>query len=418
MRASTGGFAVLVGVWLLGQVTVAPAGPMDDDRPVFELRSTDGRSALQFQFAAQFRWEYNYFDRGGDPGWASRNRLFFRRLRPVVRGKFLGGDLTWLLHLNLVPGATELMDLWIGFRFTDQLRVQLGQAKVPYTRYRLNSFQHRPVVEWSYDTWYFGCERQIGITFHNGMSRPPPLEYQVGVYTGVNARASNGVGMARVYAAPRPSPSSLADPAPLDAMHTEIAGHLAYNTGDIVVGRPSDLEGGPPRFSFGLSAAIDLDPVPRQDMRLRIAPEVEARLFGLALTGVFHLGLVDEVVGNRSFRPGVLGGLAQASYVFCECYEVALRYSVVHILGDLRRDARAWADAEIATADDAARADLVARHIETGRVLRHHEVDLGFNWYLYSTTLKWQVDVGWLLHEHLDGKRHEVQVRSHVQVAF
>jgi len=114
----------------------------------------------------------------------------------------------------------------------------------------------------------------------------------------------------------------------------------------------------------------------------------------------------------------VLGGLAQASYSFCERYEVALRYSVVHILGDLRRDARTWADAQIDGVSDAERPGIIARHADTGRIRRHHEVDLGFNWYLFSTTLKWQIDAGWLLHEHLEGDRHELQVRSHVQLAF
>jgi hypothetical protein len=212
--------------------------------------------------------------------------------------------------------------------------------------------------------------------------------------------------MSNIFGQKLTSPSSLADPSPFENMHSEIVAHLAYNSEGIDLRRPSDLEGGPPRFSIGLSGAWDLRPTERQDMRLRIAPEAEFRAYGFAVGGVFYLALWDEVTGKDTYGLGLLGGVLQTSYVFLERYEIAARYTVIHIMKDLRVDARSWAEQQ----DEP--------DSEVGSLIRVHEANLGFNLYLHGTTFKWQVDAGILVHERIDGDLTDFQLRTQLQLSF
>lgn len=388
-------------------------------RPRLALETADGAHGLGFQLAAQFRWTYLYFEPTPDGERASRSRLLFRRLRPVLRGHLFGDRLHWLLHLNLVPGATELMDLWLDYRLHDWVQVRLGQMKIPYTRYRLNSFKDRIAADWSPATIAFGCERQLGVMLHNGVGDPPEYEFELGLFNGVNARASNGIGLEQTYAEPLPNPSDLADPDPLyDQMHAELVLHLAYNAGDYDRRRPSDLAGGSPRWSLGLSWAWDLQPRARRDLQMRFAPEVELRWAHWALGGQLYLGLFDPAHGGGGYAPGLLGGLVYTSHLFAERYELGLRYAIVHRLGDLRRDARREAEARLAAAPEAERPALQQRHALTGRVRSDHELVLAFNWYLFGTTLKWQTDAGLLLRELDDDSLLDARLRTQLLLAF
>jgi hypothetical protein len=387
------------------------------EKPNLWLASGDGSSWISFHLALQFRWEYLYKDTGA--GRASDNRIRFARIRPVVKGSLFAEDLTYLMHINLTPGLLELMDLWFDYRFSSHLRIKTGQMKIPFTRYRLNSFADRPVLDWSQPTRYFGAERQVGIMLHNGRSDMPAIEYELGLYTGINMRAANGVGMSKVYAEPALNPSSLVDPAGSENMHSEAVGHIAYNFGGINVRRSADLEGGPPRFSVGLSGAWDLHPTPRQDLRLRIAPEASFRAYGFALDLVFHLGWFDQTTGSNGCVLGMTAGVAQASYVFSERYEIALRYTFVHLLADLRDDARAYAVSRIESAGDAAElARLYDRYREVGLLQTVHETNLGLNIYRFGPAVKWQVDLGLLVYDRTDDVRYDFQLRTQMQLSF
>lgn len=389
------------------------------ERPKLKLASADGQSSIEFHLALQLRWEYLYQDQGTGKDRTSQSKLMLRRIRPTLSGSLLTEELTWLLHLSTAPGSLELMDLWIDYKIHPWLQVQVGQMKIPFTRYRLNSFQDRPLVEWSYPTHYFGAERQLGVMLHNGVGKPPDFEFELGVFDGVNARASNGIGAEKVYAEPPINPSNLAQPTPLEHLHTELVLHLAYNYGGIHVRRPSDLEGGPPRFSVGASLAWDLNPRPLHDLQLRVAPEAEFRWAGFAIGGQFYLGLFDPLAGGDGYQPGLLGGLVYASYFFGGAYEISARWANVSILSAYRTDARTHADAKIAAAgDETEAAALGNRYARTGRLHNEQEINLGFNWYLLGTTLKWQIDLGLLVHELDSQTLYDAQLRTQLQLAF
>jgi len=387
--------------------------------PRLAIATDDGSSSIRFQLAAQVLWWFEYTDQGSGAAAVYDNAIRFRRLRTVIGGSLVSENFTYKLHLNLVPGAIELIDLWFDYRFHAHFAVRLGQGKVPFTRYRFGSFRTRPVVDWSYPSKYFGSERQIGLTMHNNMGRPPRVEYQVGIYTGVNARDGNGVGMPLVFGESRPNPSDLIDPAAPDSFHPELAAHIAYNHDDINVRDPQDWEGGPPRFSAGFSAAWDLQPTAGQDFTLRLAPEAVFKVHGFTLWGVFYLAFWDEVAGDGGLGLGMLGGMAQASYAFLEHFDIGLRYTNVSILSALRQDARRHADARIAAEEDeAARAELESALLDVGQLEAEHELTLGFNVYLLARTLRLSLDGAMLLHQRIDGNRYDMRIRIQTQFAF
>ncbi|MBI5491169.1 MAG: hypothetical protein HY905_27805 [Deltaproteobacteria bacterium] len=411
--------AASVGAIGVARTAVADGEGPSFERPRLQVATEDGQSSFRLRLAAQFRWDGTSVDKGDEADRDWQDKIYFRRLRLVFEGSAITEDLTYRLHLNLVPGLLELDDMWINYKFHDQARLLFGQNKIPFTRYRIDSFLDLPLTEWGYETPYFGAERQIGLTLHNGMDRPPEFEYEFGIYTGVNARASNGIGMSKVFAETPPNPSLLTNPAPPSSFHPELVAHLAYNYGGIDVRKPSDLEGGPFRFSVGVSAAWDAQPDPRLDFAMRLAPEVLIKVGGFHALGVFYLGFWEQSTGDEAMALGMFGGVAQMSYVFLDMYEVSLRYSTVSILDDLRSDARAWADQRIAAETDPdEQAALVKQYKDTGLLMAEHEILVGFNVYLLGTTLKLQIDGGVRIHERTDEDRQDGLVRTQIQLAF
>ena len=414
LTAGIGLLSLLVSIWLMPHTALAEARI-----PRLELATEDGSSSIRFRLAAQILWAYDLRDVGPSQPLEEENSIRFRRLRPVITGSVFTEAFTYLLHLNLVPGALELMDLWFNYRFHRHVEVRLGQLKIPYTRYRLGSFATRPVADWSVPNRYFGAERQIGLMLHNNVGRPGAWEYQVGIYTGVNARSSNGVGVPLTYSESRPNPSDLVDPSAPSSFHPEIVAHIAYNYNNMDVSAPQDWEGGPARFSIGASVAWDARPEAGQDLTLRFAPEVIFKVHGFTLWGVFNLGFFDELAGSERMELGMLAAVAQASYVFLDRYEVGLRYTNVTLLSAIRRDSRAFGERMIEEAeDDEERAAFEEQYAENGLLEGEHELNLGFNIYLFDTALKLQLDGGLLIHEWEDGNRYDMQIRLQGMLKF
>lgn len=387
--------------------------------PSFVISTDDGSNSLAFHFAAQFQWEYLYKDGPALQPYTSESKLKFRRIRPVLEGKLFSKDISWLLHLSIAPGALELMDLWLDYRIHDWVQVRMGQMKIPFTRYRLGSYKNLPVVDWSYPTKYFGAERQLGIMLHNNLKHPPRYEFQLGLFDGMNARAANGIGLEKAYMVPVENPSSLVDPQPhYESMHSELVLHLAYHFGRMKSAE-KDGDAEPLDFSLGMSTAWDLAPRATHDMHLRLAPEMEFRWSSFSLGCLAYLGLVDMTQKDATYDPGIMGGLVYARYKFADDYEVGFRYAGIWILDKLRQDVQArtevLADAE---SDEQARQDLLQELASAGHLLSEQEFTLGFGWYLYGKTLKWQTDISLVLHELDDGQLMDSRLRTQLQLAF
>jgi len=395
----------------------AAAGP--EPTPQHEIVSDDGMSTVSIHLWTQMLVQHEQTGLWTDEPDDGDTRLRFRRIRPVLRGKLMSERLSYVLHLSTAPGSLEFMDWFIDYKRSTELSLRVGQQKIPFTRHRMNSFRDRPVVDWSWPTRYFGAERQYGIMAHNGAGKPARLEYEVGVFSGVNARASNGVGMALAYADEITNPSNLVDPAPAVEVHPEVAAHVAFNEGGINVRRPSDLEGGGLRYSLGLSAAWDARPTDRQDTTLRVAPEFLVQLHGWAAAGVAYAGVCQEVTGSEAHELCLAGGLFSLGRVFRDDYEIAVRYGGVFLLGALRDDARQYADEQIGSVTDPDEAAaLVALYSDVGYLRAEHEVGTGLTVYLFGTAVKWQTDVALLVHDRTDDDRYDVRGRTQLQLAY
>ena len=384
----------------------------------FSVSSEDGRWSLTPGLALQLRYQLDAREVGEEGD--TDGFVEARRVRPTLRGALLSKELGYYLHLSTAPGSIELMDAYLDYTLRPWLRARAGQWKIPFTRYRTGSFKDLTLVDWPVVTTYFGAERQMGLALHNGYEKPPAgLQYEAGVFTGVNARASHAVGLSRLFGETPASPSDLADPGPRAGVHPELVAHLAYNLAGIDPSRDTDWEGGPLRLSAGVSAAWDLDPDPQADLALRLAPEVLLKLLRLSLFGAFYVGFVRTGDGVGDQRLGMLGGVFQTSYLFREQLELALRYAIVQNDAGLLQDARDRARALIEAATDLQeRSALEKRYAKAGTVQREHETAIGLNVYLIGRSLKLQTDLSWLAHDTAAVRKHDLRFRTQLQLAF
>ncbi len=232
----------------------------------------------------------------------------------------------------------------------------------------------------------------MGFALHNGYEEPPKWSYALGVFTGVNARASHAVYLPKIYGEDIVNPSNLADPGPNARFHPELFLHVSHNTKNIRVQSDTDEKRDGFRYSAGLSAAWDLDPTAYQDLQIRLAPEFLIKCQGLSIFAAGYAGFVEIGEPART-EPAMVGGLFQAAYRISNRYEVSARYAVVDfknvIVNDAYDRARQLIDEaenrlDTAVVKEFAQQsfdDITARYGNAGQVLREQEIRLGFNIY-------------------------------------
>jgi len=410
----------LIVVFLSAWPSAASIGP-------FEVHSADSSAVLNLRMAAQLRMDWESNDGGVRADRHSRLTMQARRVRPTVALELPKQKLRFYLHISTTPGSLELMDCYFNYRYRENLRFRVGQYKTPFTRYRIQSFQRLTFVDWAVVTKYFGAERQMGLAVHNGYETPPRWGYVLGVFNGVNMRASHAVGLAGVYGEPSVNRSDLADPGPKAEFHPELFGHLSLNTGGIDVHSDSDERRQGWRSSFAASVAWDLDPDQYRDLALRFAPEMLFKCDGASFMSVGYIGF-GPIDNSLRTRLAMVGWLVQTSLRLTDRYEFSLRYALVDIDDAVLDDAFYRAGRLIETAqkqlDDSAlsqeKFDSVSkRYRDAGRITREQEVTAGFNIYLQGHALKWQSDLG-LLHRTLrdTDATDDIVVSSQIQIAF
>jgi len=112
----------------------------------FALQSEDGRYRLKVGLIVQLQMRAESRELGPAKGHETRVRYLARRVRPSMRGNALSKDLGFYLHLSTAPGSLEFMDWYLDFRFHPYFRLRGGQFKIPFTRYRIQSFRYRSKV--------------------------------------------------------------------------------------------------------------------------------------------------------------------------------------------------------------------------------------------------------------------------------
>ena len=378
----------------------------------FEFESDDGLSSIRPGLSLQLLLSYENEQEDADGSRLNSAVIKSRRIRPTLKGRILGGDISYYLHLSTNYGSLELMDVYFDFRIVPDAVVRAGQCKIPFTRYRIMSFKNLTFPDWPSVTRYFGAERQMGLSLHNGYENQKEFAYVIGAYTGQNSRAAHATGLAHTYGISLENPSDLTDPAPPDEFHPELVGHFSYNYGGIDTKTDTDWSGGGLRFSLGISAAWDIRPVRYVDTAQRIAPEFLLKVSNISFFTAFYAGFVqDTYLGEASgSAPAVMGALVQASWLFIRRFEISARYVFIDIDNGILEDARIRATAD---------ADTAPEDLDTiGVVNQEHEAALGFNFYIIGTSLKLQTDVAWLGTRLIHEDRDDVRVRSQLTLAF
>jgi len=377
----------------------------------FEFESDDGLSSIRPGLTLQLLFYCENEQTSSGIGQNSAS-IQSRRIRPTIRGNILSRDIGYYLHLSTNVGSLELMDLYFDFRIVPDLVVRAGQCKIPFTRYRIMSFKNLTFPDWASLIKYFGAERQMGLSLHNGYEKQNEFAYVLGVYTGQNARASQATGLARTYGISVANPSDLTDPAAPDEIHPELVGYFSYNYGGIDTKTDTDWNGGGLRFSLGLSAAWDIRPVKYVDIAQRVAPEFLLKVSNLSFFSAFFAGFVQDTYQDESSDsgPAITSALVQTSYLFMRRVEIIARYAFVDVKNDILEDARMMAESD---------ADITPEDLEKiAFVNQEHETALGINFYIIGTSLKLQTDVAWLGTRLMNEERDDVRVRSQLTLTF
>ncbi len=383
-------FVSAVCLCLCGLSISAYADDREQSLPPIVVYSADSSSYIRFGFAGQLRTQFTATDAGGAGNSDESLEMEARRIRFILSGDLFGPDLTFKTQLSAAPGSSELIDFYFDYHLNSRVQFRVGQYKIPFTRYRQQSFSQLGFADWSIVSTCFGAERQMGVTVHNGWRRSSGLTYAFGVFSGTNARASHGVGLARAYGARILNPSALSNPGPRGEFHPELVASIGFGSSGEKNGPDSDASNGNLSYLLNLSGTYDCDAENQKDFVARIAPELQIESSGLAIRAIGYAGFARLL----DTRLAALGGLLQASWPVSDSRSIAARYAIVHF-------------------ED----ELVAR-LPSGQAETEMEFTLGVNSQLHGSSVQWQNDVGVIRRTFHRDSHADVIVRSQFQVVF
>ena len=359
------------------------------------LYSEDGRDALSLGLAAQLPTTINPRDLVEEGPQTTETTVQFRRIRLRFRGQLWDEKLSTLLQFDLAPRAPQLMDLYLQYNVASQLKLRVGQHRIPFARYGMQWVTWLAMAEWPITAPFFGNERQIGLTVHNSSPQTPPRwEYALGVFTGEARHALHGAALARDYGELPTNPSSLRDTAAPGDINPELVLHLGHNSPGMKL-RNVDNRTTRLGYAFALAAAWDIRPTAAREPAARFSADVAFKLRTFQLSAVGYLALIEEVA-DGDLQLGLLGVLAEAGWHFLPRWELLARYALVRRTKRLLEDARGHADERIAAAAEDQQQAVIERYREAGMVEGDHELAGGVTFYLVGDAIKLQTDVTWL----------------------
>lgn len=374
----------------------------------------DSEDWIRIGLVAQLQYEHEQFLGGAGLQKGATDTLEFRRLRTVLASSFLEGRIRSQLQLNLSPQALELIDLWLSFTRYRFASVRVGQFKIPFTRYRAQSFAALSFTDWSPVTKMFGAERQLGLeaSASGGLAN---LEYALGVFTGQNARASHAVGLEKYYGETPQNPSELGDGTVFTSFDPALVGRVAKSFGKIDTVTNSDIAGGPLRHSLGLSLAWTARPEQTVDLPVRLALEWLAKLHHFDVNAVAYLGWFERWA-NGKLGFGSFGLLAEAGYRITSIFEVATRYSLVYYSNALQDDAAAYAQFQIDDAEDPVQAAV--QYAGVGELIAGQELSLAASAHIIGNSLKTILELDWIPLKVDQGRQDTLAITLLLQLQF
>jgi hypothetical protein len=347
-------------------------------------------------FATQLQFEYDQqFATAGFPK-ESTETLQFRRIRTTLSSSFIDGRIRSRFQINLTPSAFELIDMWFAFTRFKFATFRIGQFKIPYDRYRAQSFAALSLVDWAPTTRMFGSERQVGAEML-GIGGFLKAEYAIGVFSGTNARAAHAVEVVSDF-------------------HPELAARAAKNFGKINTDANSDVTGSKElRHSVGVGIAWDARPKATQDLGLRLSAEWLGKIRHVYMNVVSYLAWFKPWEGGKILY-GPMGFMAESGYRFSLMWELALRYSVTYLTPWLRSDARSYGEFQIANATDPAAA--LEQYGQNGEQTTNNELALAGTSYIIGNSLKVVAEAAWMAQRWETGRRNGFRLNLQLQFLF
>jgi hypothetical protein len=366
-------------------------------------------------FAAQMEFKYDQQLAGAGVERDSTETLEFRRIRTTLSSSFIDGRIRTRFQINLTPSAFELIDMWFSFTRFKFATFRVGQLKIPYDRYRAQSFAALSLVDWAPTTRMFGSERQIGaeILASGGFLG---LEYAFGIFSGVNARASHGVAINEVYGNTPNNPSNFGSGEVVTSFHPELVGRVAKNFGQINTDTNSDVTGSEKlRHSVGTGIAWDARPVATQDLGLRLSTEWLGKISHLHINVISYLAWYKPWQGGKMLF-GPMGFMAETGYRFSLMWELALRYSMTYLTPWLRSDSRSYGASQIDNAAD--QASAIQQFGENGEQTTDNQLAIAGTSHIIGNSLKVVAEAAWVAQRWEAGRRNGFAFDLQLQFLF
>jgi hypothetical protein len=379
------------------------------------IRIGDTDDWIGIGFALQLEFDYAQQYPGGGVSKSNTETLAFRRIRATLSSSFVDGRIRSAFQINMTPSAFELIDMWLAFTRLKFATMRIGQFKIPYDRYRAQSFAALSFIDWAPTTRMFGSERQIGVEVlaKGGFLN---LEYAGGIFTGVNARAAQAVGITYVYGLVPNNPSSFGSGEVVKDFHPALVGRVAKNFGGINTDTNSDVTGEKVlRHSVGAGIAWDARPTPTQDLGLRLSAEWLGKIRHIHINVISYLAWYPPWQGGKILF-GPIGFMGEIGYRFTPIWALAIRYSSTYLTPWLRSDARSFGEAQIANATDPTSAQ--AQFGQNGNQITNDELALAGTAHIFGNSLKLLAQAAWESQLWVQGRRNGLNLNLQLQFLF
>ena len=159
-----------------------------------DIRSRDGNFATHVELRAQLRFTSRDFDDPIAPNPDERVGDFVvNRARLKIGGHAYRPWLTYYFEYDFVRSV--LLDLRFTLQASDELRLRVGQWKVPYNRERVDSSGKQQFAERSIVTPWFTLDRQQGAALFGRLWKGTRADswYNVGVFSATGRGGSGSV---------------------------------------------------------------------------------------------------------------------------------------------------------------------------------------------------------------------------------
>jgi hypothetical protein len=241
------------------------------------------------------------------------------------------------------------------------------------------------------------------------------LEYAIGLFSGVNARASQAVGITEVYGDMPQNASALGSGEVVTAFHPEIAMRVARNFGEINTDSNSDvLRTKHLRHSLGAGIAWDARPEAIQDLGLRLSAEWLGKIRGVDINVISYVAWYEPWQGGKILF-GPLGFMAETGYRFNLIWELALRYSVTYITPWLQSDARSYGQFQI---DMNPTEQVMQQYGRNGDQTTNQELALAGTSHVIGNSLKVVAETAWEMQLWNTGRLQGFRFNLQLQMLF